>query len=581
MARRGLLLAGAWAATLAAGCATQQRAVSKLVGGKVVVTRPVDPSAYEHVGRALMYQEEDRREEAIVELKRALNFDRDAPEVHARIAELYLGLSRQKDAEQAVRTSLALGETVDGFVARAHLRRRAGDQQGDVASLRQAVSLTSFTEDAPQAVATYLELADAQLMALQIEPALATLRELSEGAPRSATAHIRLSSVAWALGDLGETERHLQQALRAEPNQIDALLMLAWLYTARGRTDAARARFVEALERAEGSFDVASAYARFLVAIGEQRKAADLADDLATAGTDDETVLGRIDLERAAHRSDRALALARERRASASSSEEMRARLDIVIADMLADKDSGQAVTTLLGVPRTAGAFVESRLRAAALLRTSGKVAEADRVLAEAQAQAKSPAQLDDIALAQALNEEKAGAYDRALRRLDQLGSSQPLRPRVQMAKAFLLERLGRWKEALLVADGVIRAEPSNAEALNFWGFVAADHGHELPRARERIRAALAFEPGAGAVLDSLGWSHLQSGELDKAALFLEQAVRLEPEDPEVLGHLAELYARNGQRDRAEQTLRKALGAKPEDPLRRRLEEQLARSRGK
>ena len=67
-------------------------------------------------------------------------------------------------------------------------------------------------------------------------------------------------------------------------------------------------------------------------------------------------------------------------------------------------------------------------------------------------------------------------------------------------------------------------------------------------------------------MLDSLGWAHLQSGELAKATLFLEQAARLEPEDPEVLGHLAELYARNGQRDRAEQALRKALGAKPEDP---------------
>jgi tetratricopeptide (TPR) repeat protein len=569
------------AALLGLGCATQRPAVSKLVGGKVVVTRPVDPNAYEHVGRALLYEEEDRPEEALVELKRALNFDRDAPEVHARMAGLYLSLDRIKEAQQAVKESLALGETVDGYVAQARLRRKDGDQKGDVASLRQAISLTSFTDDAPQAIATYLELSDAQLMALDIEGARATLQELAAGAPQAATAHIRLSAVAWALGDHGETERHLRLALQAEPNQLDALLMLAWLYTAGGRTGEARARFAEALERSEGSFEVAAAYARFLVAIGERSGAADLADDLATAGTDDETILGRIEVERAAHRSERALTLARERRGAPGSSEEAKARLDILIADMLAEKDPTAAVTSLLGVPRSAGPFVESRLRAAALLRTAGKLAESNRALGEAQEEARTPGQLEEIAVSQALNEEKAGSWQQALGRLDELASRRPQRGRVRMAKAFLLDRLGRWQEALAVADSVVRAEPSSAEALNFWGFVAAEHRHDLARARQRIRVALAFEPGSGAVLDSLGWAHLQAGELDKAALFLEQAARLEPEDPEVLGHLAELYARNGQRERAEQALRKALGAKPEDPLRRRLEEQLARSRGK
>jgi Tfp pilus assembly protein PilF len=563
------------------GCATQRPPVSKLVGGRVVVTRPVDPNAYEHVGRALLYEEEDRPEEAIAELQRALNFDRDAPEVHARLAGLYLSLDKVKEAQRAVRDSLALGETVDGYVAQARLRRRDGDQKGDVASLRQAVSLTSFAEDAPQAIATYLELADAQLMSLDIEGARATLQELTAGAPQAATAHLRLAAVAWALADHTETERHLRLALQAEPNQLDALLMLAWLYTAGGRTGEARDRFAEALERAEGAFEVAAAYARFLVAIGEPAGAADLADDLATAGTDDETILGRIEVERAAHRSDKALALARERRAVAGSSEEAKARLDVLIAEMLADKDPAAAVTSLLGVPRSAGPFVESRLRAASLLRAAGKLPEANRALGEAEAEARTPIQLEEIGMARALNEEKAGAPQQALARLDELASRRPQRGRVRMAKAFLLERLGRWQEALAVADAVVRAEPNSAEALNFWGFVAAEHRHELTRARQRIQAALAFEPGAGAVLDSLGWAHLQAGELAKAAFFLEQAARLEPEDPEVLGHLAELYARNGQRDRAEQALRKALGAKPEDPLRRRLEEQLARSRGK
>jgi Tfp pilus assembly protein PilF len=568
-------------AMVTGGCATYGPPVSKLVGGRVVVTRSIDPAAYEHVARALLYQEEDRFEEAIAELRRALTFDRNAPELHARIAELELEQGRLKEAEKAAGDSLALAETVDGLVAAAHVRRKRGDAAGDVASLRRAVRLTSFTEDAPQAIATYLELGDAQLMALDIEGAQRTLQELVAGAPQSSAAHIRLAAVTWALGSHIDTERHLRLALRAEPNQIDALLMLAWLHTAGGRTEEARARFAEALDRSEGSFEVAAAYARFLVAIGEVRRAADLADDLATTETDDQTILGRIELERAAHRRDRALLLARERRASGSGSEEAKARLDLLIAEMIADQDPAQALLGLLRVPKNTGSFLQSRLRAAALLRSAGRLPEARRVLSEAESEARTPAELEELAVAQALNDEKAGAADQALARLERVATERPGRARVRLAKAFLLERLGRWKEALAVAEAVIRDEPGNPEALNFWGFVAADRDHELPRARERIRAALAFEPGSGAVLDSLGWAHLKSGELLKASLFLEQAARLEPEDPEVLGHLAEVYERSGQRDRAEETLRKALGAKPEDPLRRRLEEQLARARGK
>jgi Flp pilus assembly protein TadD len=89
--------------------------------------------------------------------------------------------------------------------------------------------------------------------------------------------------------------------------------------------------------------------------------------------------------------------------------------------------------------------------------------------------------------------------------------------------------------------------------------------------------AALALDPGTGSIIDSVGWAHLKSGDLPKAALFLEQAGRLEPSDPEVLAHVGELYVRRSDPVRAVATFRKALGLKPEDSLRHRLEEELTR----
>jgi Flp pilus assembly protein TadD len=123
----------------------------------------------------------------------------------------------------------------------------------------------------------------------------------------------------------------------------------------------------------------------------------------------------------------------------------------------------------------------------------------------------------------------------------------------------------------------VLAKEPGSVEALNVWGFVAADHDHELGRAVRRLVAALALDAGTGSIIDSVGWAHLKTGDLKKAALFLEQAARLEPTDPEVLSHVGALYVRRAEPERAAGIFRKALQNKPEDALRRRLEEELTR----
>jgi tetratricopeptide (TPR) repeat protein len=559
------------AVLLAGACATTKPPISKIVDGRVIMTRSVDPNAYEHVARALLFEEEERYDEAITELERSLNFDRDAPEIHARIAEVYLKLSRLDDAEKAVRASLKLGTTVDGLIAEAHLRQRRGDHPGAVASLRRATSASDLGPGVPEAVPAYLELADAQLVALDIDGARTTLRQLADGWPTSTVARVRLAAVAWTLGASAETERRLREALRLEPGHIEALLTLAWLHTADGRNEDAQASFRQALERSEGALDVAAAFARFLIMVGKKQEAADLAEDLAGGEPDDETVLGRIEVERAAHLPERALTLARARRASSEVSAETRARLDIVVGEILADKDPAGAAETLLRVPRNVVSFAESRLRAAEIRREQGQLAEAAKLLAEAEASSPGEAMNDELAAAWALLEEKKGSAAAGLRRLEAALEKRPGARRLRLARAALLDRMGRWREALAGTEEMLNEDPSSSEALNFWGFVAADHDHDLHRARQRIRAALAFDPGSGAIIDSLGWAHLKSGELSPATLFLEQAGRLEPDDPEILLHLAELYLRKGDRARAAERLQKALAGKPEDAVKRRL----------
>ncbi|MGA7744750.1 MAG: tetratricopeptide repeat protein [Polyangia bacterium] len=567
----------ALAAVCLGACATQPPPVTKLVNDRQIVTRSVNASAYEHASRAFLYEEDERWQDAAAELQRALVFDDESPELQAHLAEIFIRLGRLSDAAAAIRASLKIEVTADGLMAEGHLRQAQGDVAGSVQSLREAVGKVDLADDTDTAEMVYLELAEAQILALDVPGAASTLADLCRREPASLAGHMRLMAVAWALGDVGQTEAQLRQTLAEEPNHIEALTALAWLLAAQGRNDESRRAFREDLDRGEGALEIAAAYARFLVSIGDNQAAEQLADDLVSplAGSDPEGLSGSIELERSAHRLDRALALVKKAQ-EAGVSDDAKTRLALTKAALL--KEQGQddeAVATLLAVPKASPLFFEAHVRAAELLRDEGKTSEAARQL-ESAAASDDAGQKVDAAISLAFIDEKRGDAIMATRRLEALRASQPDQAHLTLSLAMIEERRGAWQHALDLVEPLIKKKPGSVEALNFWGFVAADHGHDLDKARKRLQAAAALEPGSGAVLDSLGWVSFRAGQMDKAALFLEQAGRLEPGDAEILSHLGDLYAKRSEPERAVAAYRKALSRKPEERLRRRLEESLA-----
>jgi tetratricopeptide (TPR) repeat protein len=567
------------ASVLLSACATGPQTITKIVNGRIISTRAVTPSAYEHVSRALIYEEEERWSDAAAELQRALVYDGEAPELQAHLAEVFMRLDRLDDAESAVKASLAQGDTTDGLIASGHLRQLRGDPHAAVESFERATKLVDFNDDGAQAENAYLELGDAALVALDAERARQAFEQLCDGAPESLTGRLRLAAVAWALGDLPESERRLKEALVEEPNQLDALLTLGALYSATGRMALARARYAEALDRSEGAPEVVTAYARFLMTTGDRKEAEQLADDQpAIDPKDGDALARRLELERVTKRYDRALALLKTTEQT-DAADDVKARLPLLRAQVLADQGKRtEAVAALLAVGKEATGRLEARLQAAEILREDGKGAEAAKVLADGEVEPGEGDRSDvELAVGRALADERRGDSARAVRTLEEALGRHAGSSRVILTLAALEERRGQWKRALELTDKVLVKEPGSVEALNFWGFVAADHGHDLDRALRRLVSALSLDAGTASIIDSVGWAHLKGGDLAKAALFLEQAARLDPTDPEVLSHVGELYVRRAEPERAATVFRKALANKPEEALRHRLEEDLTR----
>jgi Tfp pilus assembly protein PilF len=542
----------------------------------------VDASAYEHASRALLYEDEERWQDAADEIQRALVFDSESPELHAHLAELYLRLGRVDEAASEVRASLKIGKSAPGLLADAHVHRAKGDLAGAVASLRRAQGEVDFQADDDDAESVYLELAEIQLQLLDLPAARATLESLCADDPESGTGHMRLMAVYWAQGEMARAESELRAALSEEPNQIDAWAALAWIYAATGRNDKARDAFREALDRSEGSLDIAAAFARFLVSIGAKPEAEQLADDVAlpAASLDANTLGLQVDLERSAKRLDRALALL-DRAHELGISEGPKTHLALTRAALLKEKGEPEAALAVLNkVTAKSPLFFEARLRAADLLRDAGKPEQAKRTVEEAVAAlGKSDAEqvMSDATVSLALSDEKMGQPANGIARLEKLLADKPDDLRATLTMAAIEERRGQWQRALTVVGALLVKRPGSVEALNFWGFVAADHGDSLDLAAKRIEAASAIDPGSGGLLDSLGWVSLRRKDVHKALSFLEQAARLEPSDPEIQWHLGEAYAERKDKQRALTAYRRALGLHPDARLQRKLEASMAR----
>jgi tetratricopeptide (TPR) repeat protein len=582
-------------ALLGAACATVGQPVTKIVNGKVIVTRAVNPEAYEHVTRALLYEEEERWDDAAAELQRALPFDDEAAEVRAHLADLFVRLGRLDDAAEQVDHSLRTQPTVDGWLASAHLREARGDPGGQLDSLRRAVEIargdSPAGEDAGALERAYLALTDAQIVGLDIDGAYESCRQLAEVSPDSIRGRVQLAALAWTRGALDQAEAAITAALEEEPADIDARLLLAELQVAQGKTAAAKASFRNAIDRSDALGEIAEAFAGWLVARGDGAESVELGERFTAEGSGADMLIIGSRVERAAKRPERARALAEKALKLGAPA----GRAAILIAQATADQGQrAAAVATYLAVAADAPEVIEAHLRAAELLRDDGKPDEAMRALDSVAAVAAKPVAEAgagassagggksnrgdsevQIVIARGAIDEKRGDAAMAARRLDEALVKSPDEPRLLIARAGVEERRGDWRRAIGYAERLLAHEPRSVEALNFLGFVASDHGFDAPRALKRLQAAAALNPGSGAIIDSLGWAYFRAGDVARASGFLEQAGRLEPADPEILGHLGDLYARRQDRPRALEAYRKALKLSPPDRLARELQERV------
>ncbi len=130
------------------------------------------------------------------------------------------------------------------------------------------------------------------------------------------------------------------------------------------------------------------------------------------------------------------------------------------------------------------------------------------------------------------------------------------------MASAY--ERVGEFNRSVAHFEQILDINEEFHPALNYLGYMYADSGIHLVRAKDMIERALAQDSLNPAYLDSYGWVLFKMGKLSEAEKYIERAIEImDNPDVELYDHLAEIYQAQGREEDARRTWQKALGIDP------------------
>lgn len=358
-------------------------------------------------------------------------------------------------------------------------------------------------------------------------------RDLATKRPENRDIRRLLAQVLFEKGDVAGGEKILRDLLTTDPEDEGSRRALASELLRERRFAQARPLFEESLRRAGA--DPKAAEQR-LWATRELAYAAYMQKDYASArkalepiALQGRTVDGRamrLLLAVARDSEDFAGGLAKARAAAAA--EPSNAEWEASVAEFLY---------------RTG-----DRAGAAAAFAKLGSSPELNRVMAAADAQVR----VKDYANAARIARDASRRFPDSTEVLFRLASS--------------LERGGTSAEAEKIFLQLLEVRPNDAAAQNYLGYMWADKGVHLEKARELLEKAVAREPRNGAYLDSLGWAYFRLGNLEAARKNLLEAKRREPDDATIEEHLGDLSEREGRIEEAVHHWEQSLALKPDEP---------------
>src|SRR5947209_8696180 len=501
----------------------------------------------QYLQRGIAYQAEGKYNEAIIQLKNALQIDpKFAPALHA-IGRAYRAKSWSVDALRELHRAVELEP--DNVAARVDLGQVYLDLEGWSAAIEQADAIRLRAQDSPGE----LYIRGVALNGLgnhaQAVPFLA--RALRLGAPTPEVQKAYGDSLA-ALGRDADAEKAYREALAQRPKYGEALVGLASLLGRQGRRDGATEVLNQARAAAPQSPKVALAFSEMHTGEGTRAEAIKDLESLPRQAWSPRVMLALGGLYIRTQQFDKANATLRPLAQMMPDAPMVRYllahaalglnRVDDAIKDF-------QAVVA--SVPDNA--FARYSLGSAYL--AGGRARDA---LREFDAIAQPMAKLGDYHLQVARAHLRLGDFDRAVKAAQVASGLMPQSAQPWGVLGTIHVARGDLKRAEAMYAKAVEVDPSFGP-----GRVALGHVYNIEKKPQEALAeyetALRTNPKYVPALRAKIATLVEQKRIDEALGVVQVALKDDPKNAELITILASLYDKKGDRKKTEEELKRAI----------------------
>jgi tetratricopeptide (TPR) repeat protein len=427
-----------------------------------------------------------------------------------------------------------------------------------VLTLAGVLSTAAAAVDAQTPTNPYFEFVQARRLEAEgdVLGALAALTRAAAADPRSSAIRAEIAGLEFRRNRRDEAEKAARESLALDAKNPDAHRILGFIYT--GRVDAAPARTAQAdemtanvreaishLEAASTSaasatdINVFLTLGRLYLRNGDGEKAVQALSRVVALNPN--FVQGRLALSQAFMSTGNLNGAIDSLGAIVEDEPRVAATLGQYLERANRPKEAADAYSKALEVTPNSR---DLKFRRAAALFAARDFAEASEAAAGGQLDHPDDSRFPRLR-ARALFE--TGASARAIDVLEPVARANPTDNSVQFALADLYNDAGRFPDAEKVVRQVVAREPTNADALNYLGYLLADKGQQLDEAIVLVRRALDIEPDNPSYLDSLGWAYYRRGDANEAQKYLAPAADKLPRNSVVQDHMGDVFARLGR----------------------------------
>ena len=527
-----------------------------------------DATYYFLLGRYL--EGAGKTDEAVAALRKAIAADPKSAEPRAELAGLYARQDKAPEAVAAAEDALTVdarnqeANRILGSVLAALAEQRQAAKPGDdVAAYpkRAMAALEIARGDGTGDLSVDLALSRLYLEADRPADAIPLLRRIVLEQPQYAEGSVLLADAQEAAGAPDAAVETLTNLLDDQPQFFRGRVQLAELYEHQRRWPQAADAWAKVQALNPRNTEVAARRATALISAGRAADARDvLAAALKVAPNDLRMSFMLVQAQRDAGDLEAAEATARALQAAHPED----ARATYLLAQTLDARGRHQDVVDLLKpeIARQKAAKAKGP-QLAMLLGSEGLALQQLRRYDEAIAAFREAIDLApdepvrSVLLIQGYS--TAGRHKEALEAAEKARARFPQETTILYQLGAALDRAGSQPEAEKAFRDVIARDPLDAGALNYLGYMLAEHGRSLDEAVTFIQRALVIEPENPSFLDSLGWAYVQQGKLDLADPPLTAAATKMPKNSVIQEHLGDLRHKQNRHADAIAAWQKAL----------------------